>query len=421
MPDIYLDVDIDLSEVPVNIYPLVDDTDFKTRETAVTYNATGMDLVWNFITTGGVFTQTAVTPTTGGVYDWTNQGDGMYTIEIPATGGGTINNNTEGFGWFTGVATGVMPWRGPVMGFRAAGLNDKLIDDAYSTYRGLAGTALPLAIADDASGLPIKSSLATTTTLTDAVWDELLSGHAISGSTGAALSTAGSGSSAETIASAVWDSVETGHTDAGKAGAKLWTDIPAILADTGTDGVVLAANAITAAKIATDAITAAKIADGAIDAATFAAGAITAAAIAADAIGASELAADAVAEIADAVWDELSTGHTDAGKAGQQMWTDVDAVLADTNELQVDWVNGGRLDLLLDGMPAAVAAYTLTEPANLASKTVGAMLWHIYARFYQKNTQSPTQQITYKADGSTALGTRATSDTGSLQTIGAAA
>lgn len=42
------------------------------------------------------------------------------------------------------------------------------------------------------------------------------------------------------------------------------------------------------------------------------------------------------ATIADAVWDELATGHTDAGKAGQQLWTDVDAILADTNELQSD-------------------------------------------------------------------------------------
>lgn len=59
-------------------------------------------------------------------------------------------------------------------------------------------------------------------------------------------------------------------------------------------------------------------------------GGITAASIAADAIGASELAADAVAEIADAVWNETSTGHTTAGYAGAQLWTDVDAILADT-------------------------------------------------------------------------------------------
>lgn len=158
MPDIYFDVDTALAEVPVNIMPLLDDTDFKTRETAIAYNASGMDLVWNFVTSAGSFTQTAVTPTTGGSYDWTHQGDGMYTIEIPASGGASINNDTEGYGWFTGLVTGVLPWRGPVIGFRAAGLNDALMDNAYSTTRGLAGTALPNAAADAAGGLPISDA-----------------------------------------------------------------------------------------------------------------------------------------------------------------------------------------------------------------------------------------------------------------------
>lgn len=153
-----MDVDTALSEVPVNVFPLTDNTDFKTRETSVAYDAAGMDLVWNFVTTGGAFTQTAVTPTTGGSYDWTHQGDGMYTIEIPASGGASINNDTEGFGWFSGVATGVLPWRGPIIGFRASGINNKLIDDAYSTERGLAGTALPAAAADAAGGLPISDA-----------------------------------------------------------------------------------------------------------------------------------------------------------------------------------------------------------------------------------------------------------------------
>ena len=123
-----MDVDTALSEVPANIMPLLDDTDFKTRETAVAYNAAGMDLVWNFVTSAGAYTQTAVTPTTSGNYDWTHQGDGMYSIEIPASGGASINNDTEGYGWFTGVATGVLPWRGPIIGFRHSAINDSLCD-----------------------------------------------------------------------------------------------------------------------------------------------------------------------------------------------------------------------------------------------------------------------------------------------------
>lgn len=42
--------------------------------------------------------------------------------------------------------------------------------------------------------------------------------------------------------------------------------------------------------------------------------------------------------------------------------TDVDAILVDTNELQTDWVNGGRLDLLID----AIKAKTDNLPADPA-------------------------------------------------------
>lgn len=119
--------------VPVNLLHLVDDTDFKTPEEAVAYNAAGMDLNWNFVTLAGAVSQTNVVPTTAGVYDWTHAGNAMYNIEIPASGGGSINNDTEGYGWFTGVCTGVMPWRGPVIELTTGGYsraNIKAINDS---------------------------------------------------------------------------------------------------------------------------------------------------------------------------------------------------------------------------------------------------------------------------------------------------
>jgi hypothetical protein len=132
MPDLWMDVDAALAEVPVNVLPLIDDTDFKSIEGAVAFNAAGMALRWHFVTTAGAYTVTSVTPTSGGDYDWTDQGDsGVYTIEIPASGGASINNDTEGFGWFTGVATGVLPWRGPTIGFRAAATNNSLVDSTF--------------------------------------------------------------------------------------------------------------------------------------------------------------------------------------------------------------------------------------------------------------------------------------------------
>lgn len=144
MPDMFLNVGAGVT-VPVNLVPLLDDTDFVTRETAIVYNQAGMDLVWNFLTTTGVLTQAAVVPTSDGDYDWVNKGDGMYGIGMPASGGASINNNTEGVGWFSGVCDGVLPWRGPAICFRAASINALLIN----------GTALETRLAElDAENLP---------------------------------------------------------------------------------------------------------------------------------------------------------------------------------------------------------------------------------------------------------------------------
>lgn len=55
---------------------------------------------------------------------------------------------------------------------------------------------------------------------------------------------------------------------------------------------------------------------GAITSGAFASGAITATALASDAITAAKLASDVGAEIADAVWDEATSGHTTSGTAG---------------------------------------------------------------------------------------------------------
>jgi hypothetical protein len=148
---------------------------------------------------------------------------------------------------------------------------------------------------------------------------------------------------------------------------------------TGSVGSV-ASGGITAASIATGAIDADAIADGAIDSGAFAAGAITAAVIATNAIDADALAADAVSEIwagstapsaatiADAVWDEAATGHTDAGKAGEQLWTDLDAVLVDTST---------TLQGELDGIQTDTEDIQARLPAALVSgridASVGAM------------------------------------------------
>jgi hypothetical protein len=171
---IWMNVDAALSEVPINAMPLVDDGDFKSREESVVFNQAGLDLVWNFVTAAGAFTQTAVTPTdTAGNYDWVNQGNGMYSIEIPASGGASINNDTEGFGWFTGFATGILPWAGPIIGFRSALLNNSLVTGSASLPVDVlalnGGTAAAANLRRSAESMYYGSvtGAATTTTLID--------------------------------------------------------------------------------------------------------------------------------------------------------------------------------------------------------------------------------------------------------------
>lgn len=143
-------------------------------------------------------------------------------------------------------------------------------------------------------------------------------------------------------------------------------------------------------------------------------------AVAADAITAASIAADAGTEIGTAVWATTTrvltagtnialakgvgvTGFTDIDAAGVRtavglaaanldtqigtlataanlatvagyLDTEIAAILADTNELQTDWANGGRLDLILDARASqtsvdAVAGYIDTEVGAIKTVT----------------------------------------------------
>lgn len=330
---IWFDVDTALSEVPINLMPLLDDADFKSKEESVTYNQAGLDLVWNFITTAGALTQTEVTPTdTGGNYDFVNQGNGHYSIEIPASGGASINNNTEGFGWFTGVATGILPWRSPMFGFRAAGLNDKLVDSAYSATRGLAGTALPDAAADAAGGLPISDDGgldmdaiggASAADVADAVWDEALSGHSGVGSAGAALTAAGS-------AGDPWSTALPGSYGTGTAGKMLSdakTTVDNTYADMATPG-----------------------------------------------------------DVADAVWDEAISGHTTATTFGGK----------NQKVVPSETINDYKADVSGLATSTEVNAIALLDEVVIGTYTVQDILTILAAKTVGKATGGGTTTITYR-------------------------
>ena len=93
-----------------------------------------------------------------------------------------------------------------------------------------------------------------------------------------------------------------------------------------------------------------------------AAGVITAASIAADAITAAKVAADVTTEIQSG----LATAANLATVAGY-LDTEIAAILADTSELQADWANGGRLDLILDARASQASVDDLPTNAGLAT------------------------------------------------------
>src|SRR5574343_331807 len=189
--------------------------------------------------------------------------------------------------------------------------------------------------------------------IADAVWDEALAGHAGAGSAGAALTAAGS-------AGDPWATALPGSYGAGTAGLLLGTTIPNAIdaidnyVDTkiGTLTTELAKvpksdsnvsfNATAIAAIQNGLATPTNITAGTITTVTNLTNAPTNGDFTATMKSSITAAVPTAAAIADAVWDEASTGHTDAGKAGAQVWTDIDAILEDT---------GTTLDTLIKDVP----------------------------------------------------------------------
>lgn len=71
----------------------------------------------------------------------------------------------------------------------------------------------------------------------------------------------------------------------------------------------------------------------------------------------------AASSIADAVWDEAMADHVGSTTFGD-LGVDLAAVLEDTGSLQADWVDGGRLDVILDGIVTAIAGLNDFDPSS---------------------------------------------------------
>ena len=118
------------------------------------------------------------------------------------------------------------------------------------------------------------------------------------------------------IADQVWDEATAGHTSAGTYGGRVVRSM-----NSNVEVQITGSNHIAA------------------DVHEFQTGVITAADFATDAITAAALATDAVTEIQSGLATQASVDVIDGI---------VDTILIDTNELQADWTDGGRLDLKLD-------------------------------------------------------------------------
>ena len=99
--------------------------------------------------------------------------------------------------------------------------------------------------------------------------------------------------------------------------------------------------------------------------------------------------------------------------------TEVADILADTNELQTDWVNGGRLDLLIDAIKTVTDLLNAAqaEPTGVpaANETPLDKLGFIFAAIRNKVTVTSSKKIFYD-DADAALWEKDLTDDGTTYT-----
>ena len=113
------------------------------------------------------------------------------------------------------------------------------------------------------------------------------------------------------------------------------------------------------------------------------------------------------------VWDALKSAHTDAGSFGLSM-ADIED---DTNELQGDWADGGRLDLMIDTIVAAVEAQGEPGQGNPAvSADIGTKVSYLYKWARNEVRQTSTTRSHYNDAGDTVDQKATVSDDGTTYT-----
>lgn len=75
--------------------------------------------------------------------------------------------------------------------------------------------------------------------------------------------------------------------------------------------------------------------------------------------------------------------------------TEITAILADTNELQADWANGGRLDLLLDAILADTGTDGVVISSTTANQIADALLNRDMSAVSDTNARTPLNALRF--------------------------
>jgi len=213
--------------------PCIDDTDFKSLEEAIAYNAAGMDISLIVEKTDGTSAVTAITLTTGGTSDWTHKDGGYYEVEITAA-----QNAEEGIAYLRGICTGVLPFESPRYDIVKANIYDSLIKgtdtlqvDAIEVS-GDSTAADNLELDYDGTGYDkSNSTIGTCTSTTDM--------RGTDSANTVVPDVAGTAATLHGVTDGIINTID-GKVDT------IDGNVDSILVDTGTDGVLLATTATSA-------------------------------------------------------------------------------------------------------------------------------------------------------------------------------
>jgi uncharacterized membrane protein len=281
---------------------------------------------------------------------------------------GAVGSVTGAVGSVTGAVGSVTGnVGGTINGLTAVALKDFFDTDSATTYASAVAGSVVKEIADNAGGASL-----TVQDIVDGVWDEDASGHQTQGTFGQTVGDSVADASSihayaaasyvhldtvvvPTVNAIVADTAEIGAAGAGLTNINLPNQTMDIVGN-------ITGNLSGSVGSVTGAVGSVTGAVGSV-----AAGGITASSFAANAITAAKLDPDVTTELQAG----LATAANLATVAGY-LDTEIAAILADTNELQTDWVDGGRLDLILDARASQTSVDDLPTNAELATSQAAA-------------------------------------------------